>query len=92
MHTCLFKPIRYLTLQKQALVSNILSKQGFFWFCSILGFVFVFWGLHPQHMEVPRLGRDRIGAVATSLRHSYSNARPKPHLRPTPQLMATPDP
>ena len=92
MHTCLFKPIRYLTLQKQALVSNILSKQGFFWFCSILGFVFVFWGLHPQHMEVPRLGRGPIGVVAASLYHSNSNVGSELHLHPTPQLTATPDP
>ena len=36
--------------------------------------------------------RDPIGAVAASLRHSHSNARSEPPLRPTPQLMATPDP
>ena len=36
--------------------------------------------------------RDLIGAVAASLRHSHSNARSKPSLQPTPQLMATPDP
>ena len=33
-----------------------------------------------------------IGAVATGLHQSHSNARSKPHLRPTPQLTATPDP
>ena len=33
-----------------------------------------------------------IGVVAAGLRHSYSNARSEPHLRPTPQLTATPDP
>ena len=32
-----------------------------------------------------------IGAVAASLRQSHSNARSKPRLRPTPQLMATLD-
>ena len=32
------------------------------------------------------------GAAAASLRYSYSNARSKPCLQPTPQLMATPDP
>ena len=36
--------------------------------------------------------RGQIGAVATSLRHSHSNAGSRPHLRPTPQLMATLDP
>ena len=33
-----------------------------------------------------------MGAVATSLRHSHNNAESKPHLQPTPQLTATPDP
>ena len=36
--------------------------------------------------------RGLIGAVAAGLRHSHSNARSKPHLQPTPQLTATPDP
>ena len=34
----------------------------------------------------------RIGAAAASLHHSHSNTGSKPHLRPTPQLTATPDP
>ena len=33
-----------------------------------------------------------VGAVATSIHQSHSNAESKPHLQPTPQLMATPDP
>ena len=36
--------------------------------------------------------RGRIGAVAAGLHQSHSNAGSKPRLRPTPQLMATPDP
>ena len=36
--------------------------------------------------------RALIGAVATGLRQSHSNARFKPSLRPTAQLTATPDP
>ena len=38
--------------------------------------------------------RGRIGAVAASLHHSHSHihARSQPHLRPTPQLTAMPDP
>ena len=35
--------------------------------------------------------RGRIGAVAAGLRQSHSNAGSELHLRPTPQLMATPD-
>ena len=36
--------------------------------------------------------RGGMGATAASLRHSHSHARSELHLRPTPQLMATPDP
>ena len=36
--------------------------------------------------------RGRIGAVAAGLHQSHSNARSKPSLRSTPQLMAMPDP
>ena len=36
--------------------------------------------------------REPIGAAAASLHHSHSNARSQLHMRPTPQLKATPDP
>ena len=36
--------------------------------------------------------RGRIGAVATGLHQSHSNAGSKPSLQPIPQLTATPDP
>ena len=36
--------------------------------------------------------RGPIRAVAADLHQSHSNTRSKPHLRPTPQLKATPDP
>ena len=36
--------------------------------------------------------RGRIGAVATGLRQSHSNAGSEPRLQPTPQLTAMPDP
>ena len=36
--------------------------------------------------------RGPIGAAAAGLRHSHSNVRSEPHLRPTPQLMAMPSP
>ena len=38
------------------------------------------------------VARGRIGAVAASLLQSHSNSGSEPHLRPTPQLMATLDP
>ena len=36
--------------------------------------------------------RDPIGTVAALLYHSHSDVGSEPHLRPTPQLMATLDP
>ena len=36
--------------------------------------------------------RGRTGTVATGLCQSHSNSGSEPHLRPTPQLTATPDP
>ena len=36
--------------------------------------------------------RGQIRAVAAGLRHGHSNTGSKPHLRPIPQLTATPDP
>ena len=36
--------------------------------------------------------RGRTGAVATGLRQSHSNTGSEPHLQPTPQLTAMPDP
>ena len=35
--------------------------------------------------------RGPVGAVATGLRQSHSNAGSEPRLQPTPQLTATPD-
>ena len=36
--------------------------------------------------------RGLIGAIAAGLHHSHSNVGSYPHLQPTPQLTATPDP
>ena len=35
--------------------------------------------------------RSQIGAEATGLCHSHSNAESEPHLQPTPELTAMPD-
>ena len=42
--------------------------------------------------ETYAIAGERIAAAAAGLHHSHSNARASLHLRPTPQLMATPDP
>ena len=64
----------------------------FFLFCFVL-FCFVF----CHSMVAPTAfggsqARGQIGAVAAGLCQSHSNARSEPHLRPIPQLTATPDP
>ena len=43
-----------------------------------LVFLSFFLGLHPQHMEVPRLG---VPSYPTGLHHSHSNVGSKPHQR-----------
>ena len=49
---------------------------------AFLFFVFLpFLGPHPQHMDVQ--ARGLIGAIATGLCQSHSNARSEPRLRPT---------
>ena len=64
------------------------SKVFFFFFFSRL---FAISGAAPVAHGGSQ-ARGRIGAVATGLRQSRSNARSKPRLRPTPQPMAIPDP
>ena len=44
--------------------------------------------LHLWHLEVPRL--EVQSDTAAGLHHNHSNAGSKPHLQPTPQLMAKP--
>ena len=55
-------------------------------------FFFVFCPFRAAHVAYG-VSQDRglIGAVAAGLRQSNGNARSEPHLRPTPQLTATPD-
>ena len=57
------------------------------------GFIFFFFGLlgpHLWHMGVPGLGVE--SAAAAGLCHTHSKAGSEPRLRPTPQLLAMPDP
>ena len=54
----------------------------------LFNFIFVFLGLHLQHIEVSRLGFESELQLLT-----YATAaRSEPHLHPTPQLTATLDP
>ena len=53
-------------------------------------FFFCFLGPHLRHMEVPRLGVELERQLLAYAMHSKVGS--EPHLQPTPQLMATPDP
>ena len=61
-------------------------------------FIYFFFGLYLPFLGLllRHIGGSQawgfIGAVATGLRQSHSNAGFEPRLQPTPQLTATPDP
>ena len=61
-------------------------------FCLFVCFVFfaIFWAAFMAYGGSQ--ARGPIGAVATDLHHSHSNAGSESRLQPTPQLTATPDP
>ena len=61
----------------------------FFVFCRVVVVVAISWAAPAAYGGSQ--ARGRIGAVATGLRQSHSNARSEPRLQPTPQLTATPD-
>ena len=61
------------------------------WFSLSFFFFFAFSRAAPEAYGGPP-ARDWIGAAASGLRQSHSNAGSEPHLQPTPQLTAGPDP
>ena len=66
-------------------LDNIMSESDVY-----IQFCFVFRTTPPTYGS--SWAKGRIRAAAAGLCHSHSNARSKPHLQPTPQLTATPDP
>ena len=62
----------------------------------VLSFFFLFYLFLRAKPLAPggSLARGRIGAAAANLHYSHSNSNSgsEPHLRPMPQLTATPDP
>ena len=71
------------------LTSEIIVDSVFWDFCFC--FCFLIFRATPEAYGSSQ-ATGQIGAVAAGLRHSHSNARSEPHLWPTPQLMAMPDP
>ena len=62
----------------------------FFFFCLfVVAVVAISWAAPAAYGGSQ--ARGPIGAVATGLRQSHSNAGSEPRLQPTPQLTATPD-
>ena len=80
--------IKPAPLQRPELLQSATVPEQEVW-VHLFFFFFVFLGLHPQHMDVPKL-RGWIRAVAAILLHSYSNRESKLHLWPIPQFMAIP--
>ena len=72
------------------LASEIVMMTIFKNFILLYFSLFVFLGLYPWHMEVPRLEVESELQPLASV--SHSNAESEPRLQPTPQLMAMPDP
>jgi len=70
--------------------THFLALKLFGIFYLFIALIFVFLGLHMRHMEVPRLGVElKLQLQAYT---SHTNSGSEPHLRPTPQLTAMPDP
>ena len=69
---------------------DIFSTKSFFFFFCLFVVVAISWAAPAAYGGSQ--ARGRIGAVATGLRQSHSNAGSEPRLQPTPQLRATPDP
>ena len=61
----------------------------FFFVVVVVVVVAISWAAPAAYGRSQATGR--IGAVATGLRQSHSNAGSEPSLQPTPQLTATPD-
>ena len=80
------------TVQPVATIGShsIHPLKGFFGFFFFFSFLF-FFRVTPTAYGGSQ-ARGPIRAVATDLHHSHTNSRSEPHLRPTPQLTATPEP
>ena len=69
--------------------SHGISPSFFFFVVVVVVVVAISWAAPTAYGGSQAKGK--IGAVATGLRQSHSNAGSEPRLQPTPQLTATPD-
>ena len=72
---------------------NLMAPSRIHFHCPMMGTptILFFFRAVPEAYESFQ-GRGQIGDTAATLHHSHSNASSKPHLQPTPQLKAMPDP
>ena len=84
-HLLLFLCLSYV-LSRVLVISGSISFFNFLFFC-----LFAFSRAAPAAYGGSQ-ARGLIEAVATGLHHSHNNAGSKPHLKPTSQLRAMPDP
>ena len=73
----------FALLRKRGLRAEVQTHNFFLIFCLLRATPMAYGGSQSRGL---------IRATAASLRQSHRNARPKQHLRPTPQLTATRDP
>ena len=68
---------------------EVSQRTGFIYFY-LKKIFFAILGPHPQHMEAPRLGVESELQLPAYITVTATGS--EPHLRPTPQLTAAPDP
>ena len=81
----------FIVLSTNLLLLEFIPKYCIVLYCIFFFCLFAISWATPEAYGGSR-SRCLIGAVATGLRQSHSNAGSEPRLRPTPQIMAIPDP
>ena len=81
--------INFYAFSQEYSLFKVSSFFFFFVFVVVVVVVAISWAAPATYGDSQ--ARGRIGAVATGLRQSHSNAGSEPRLQPTPQLTATPD-
>ena len=84
-----------MTFIQQIFIQHLQWAHIYLFYLFIFLFIFfvvvaISWGAPAAYGSSQ--ARGQIRAAASGLHHSHSNARSEPHLKPTPQLVATPDP